>query len=275
MRFTILTLFPEMFCSLQESILKRAQEADRIEIKLVNFRDYSQSKHKNVDDVPYGGGAGMVLKPEPLYGAVRALQKDAVSKTNPIKQRILLLSPQGKVFDQKIASRLATYDELVLICGHYEGFDERIRNLADEEISIGDFVLTGGELAAMVVVDAVARLIPGVLGRSSSAEEDSHTEGLLEYPQYTRPLDFEGMVVPEILLSGHHAKIQKWRRKESLRRTFLRRPELLDQVEFQAADYPLLEELAEEYPDLATYRAKWNHLKPKLKRASKKRSSSD
>ncbi|NLI91408.1 MAG: tRNA (guanosine(37)-N1)-methyltransferase TrmD [Peptococcaceae bacterium] len=264
MKFTILTIFPEMFAPLRESILKRAQEADLIKIDLVNFRDYAESKHKNVDDVPYGGGSGMVLKPEPIYRAVRDLSAPAGSR------RILLLSPQGKVFDQKAAARLALYDELIFICGHYEGFDERIRFLADEEISIGDFVLTGGELAAMVIVDAVARLIPGVLGKTSSSMNDSHSEGLLEYPQYTRPPDFEGMQVPEILLSGHHAKIQEWRRKESLRRTFLRRPELLEKIEFETGDYQLLEELVNDHPEFDSYRSKWEHLKPRSKRMKKK-----
>lgn len=271
MKFTILTLFPEMFGPLQESILKRAQEKDHIQIKLVNFRDYAESKHKNVDDIPYGGGNGMVLKPEPIFSAVRALDEGTLNISQPDrKRRIIVLSPQGKVFNHKMATCLAAYDELVLICGHYEGFDERIRSLADEEISIGDFVLTGGELAAMVIIDAVARLIPGVLGKDSSSEEDSHSEGLLEYPQYTRPPNFEGMEVPEVLLSGHHALIEKWRRKESLRRTYLRRPEIIEQADFQSEDYMLLEELVGEYPDLAKYRHKWEHLKPKVKRRRKR-----
>lgn len=260
MKFTILTIFPEMFRPLEESILKRAQEARRIQIKLINFRDYAESKHKNVDDVPYGGGSGMVLKPEPIFVAVRSLEPAIGNR------RVILLSPQGKVFDQRTALRLAQYDELVFLCGHYEGFDERIRTLVDEEISIGDFVLTGGELAAMVVIDAVSRHIPGVLGKQNSSEEDSHSEGLLEYPQYTRPPEFEGMQVPEILFTGHHARIQAWRRKESLRRTYLRRPELLEKVEFKPEDYALLEELVEEYPDLAVLRPKWENLKPKPKR---------
>lgn len=267
MRFTILTIFPEMFSPLKESILRRAQDAGLIEIEMVNFRDYAESKHKNVDDVPYGGGTGMVLKPEPISRAIGSLRR------NGGKRRIILLSPQGSVFDQKVAAQLTDYDELVLLCGHYEGFDERIRSLADEEISIGDFVLTGGELAAMVIIDSVARLIPGVLGKADSSEYDSHSQGLLEYPQYTRPPDFEGMQVPEILLSGHHAKIQEWRRKESLRRTFLRRPDLINKVEFEAGDYQLLEELAQEYPEIASYREKWEQLKPQSKRRSRKRMS--
>jgi tRNA (guanine37-N1)-methyltransferase len=267
MQFTILTIFPEMFRPLEESILKRAQEADHIKVKLINFRDYAESKHKNVDDVPYGGGTGMVLKPEPIFAAVRALENTGH------RRRVILLSPQGDVFDQKKAARLAEYDELVFLCGHYEGFDERIRRLADEEISLGDFVLTGGELAAMVIIDAVARLIPGVLGKMASSEEDSHRHGLLEYPQYTRPPDFEGMQVPEILLTGHHANIEKWRRKESLRRTFLRRPDLLEKFEFQPGDYLLLEELVKEHPELVALRPRWEHLKPSPKRLPKRTNS--
>lgn len=264
MKFIVLSIFPEMFIPLQESILKRAQEAGLIEIKLVNFRDHAESKHKNVDDVPYGGGAGMVLKPEPLFQAVRNLGE-------PLgRRRILLLSPQGSVYNQNKVADLSHYDELVLICGHYEGFDERIRTLADEEISIGDFVLTGGELAAMVVIDSVARLLPGVLGKEDSSADDSHSRGLLEYPQYTRPPEFEGLAVPEILLSGHHARIEQWRRKESLRRTFLRRPDLFDEAQWQDGDYELLEELVQELPELASLSHKWEHLKRKPKRRAGK-----
>lgn len=264
MKFTVLTLFPEMFAPVQESILKRAQEHERIKIKLINFRDYAMSKHKNVDDVPYGGGAGMVLKPEPLYAAIRDLPPALGQR------RIILLTPQGQVFNQKRAQKWSSFDELVFICGHYEGFDERIRYLADEEVSIGDFVLTGGELAAMVMIDAVARLLPGVLGESASFEEDSHSTGLLEYPQYTRPPVFEGMEVPEVLLSGHHARIEAWRRKESLRRTFLKRPDLVQNVAFLPEDYPLLEELAGEHPEIYKERIRWEQLKPKPKRNRRK-----
>lgn len=259
-RFSVLTLFPEMFTPLQESILKRAQAAGLLEIKLINFRDYATSKHKNVDDVPYGGGAGMVLKPEPLFTAIRDLPEAQGSR------KIILLSPQGQVFNQDLAREMSGWDEMVLICGHYEGFDERIRELTDVEISLGDFVLTGGELAAMVVIDAVARLIPGVLGENASFEEDSHSSGLLEYPQYTRPPEFEGRTVPEILLSGHHVKIERWRRQESIKRTFLKRPDLIAQVDFRPDDFALLEELAEEYPEIAAWREKWQHLRPAPKR---------
>lgn len=262
-KFTVLTLFPEMFTPVQESILKRAQVNELMTVQLINFRDYAVSKHKNVDDVPYGGGAGMVLKPEPLYAAVRDLEQTQGQR------RIILLSPQGQVFNQERAKEWSRADELVFLCGHYEGFDERIRELADEEVSLGDFVLTGGELAAMVMIDAVARLVPGVLGERASSEEDSHSTGLLEYPQYTRPPEFEGRVVPEVLLSGHHARIKTWRRKEALRRTFLKRPDLILKLDFLPEDYPLLEELAVEHPVIKKWRPRWAHLEPKSKRKRK------
>ncbi|MDR3541237.1 MAG: tRNA (guanosine(37)-N1)-methyltransferase TrmD [Desulfosporosinus sp.] len=264
MQITVLTLFPDMFAPMQESILKRAQEARLLEIKLVNFRDYATSKHKNVDDVPYGGGAGMLLKPEPIFAAIRDL-------TQPCgKRRIILMSPQGQVFHQEKAKLWSEQEELVFICGHYEGFDERIREMVNEEASLGDYVLTGGELAAMVMIDAVARLIPGVLGEEASAQEDSHTTALLEYPQYTRPADFEGRQVPDVLLSGHHALIKRWRRKESLRRTFLRRPDLIKTVIFEADDYPLLEELALEHVEIAPWKTFWEHLLPQPKKRGTK-----
>lgn len=262
-KFTVFTLFPEMFAPVRESILKRAQDQDLIQVELINFRDYALTKHKNVDDVPYGGGAGMVLKPEPLFAAVRDLPPAHG------KRKIILLSPQGQVFNQEMAKSWSKSDELVFLCGHYEGFDERIRSLADEEVSLGDFVLTGGELAAMVMIDAAARLVPGVLGEEASFEEDSHSAGLLEYPQYTRPPEFEGMKVPEVLLSGHHARIESWRRKESLRRTFLKRPDLMENFEFVPEDYPLLEELAQEHTEIKEWNARWEHLKPKSKRRRK------
>ncbi|SHH60209.1 tRNA (guanosine(37)-N1)-methyltransferase TrmD [Desulfosporosinus lacus] len=260
-KITVLSLFPEMFVPLHESILKRAQEAGLMEINLVNFRDYAASKHKNVDDVPYGGGAGMLLKPEPIFAAIRDLPQTCNQR------RLILMSPQGQVFHQEKAKQWSAHKELVFICGHYEGFDERVRELADEEVSLGDYVLTGGELAAMVMIDAVARLIPGVLGEVVSAEEDSHSiGGLLEYPQYTRPAEFEGRKVPEVLLSGHHAQIKRWRRKESLRRTFLRRPDLISEITFGAEDYPILEELIHEHEEIASWRGKWQHLCPPPKR---------
>lgn len=269
MQITVLTLFPEMFAPLQESILKRAQEAGLVKIQFVNFRDYATSKHKNVDDVPYSGGAGMLLKPEPIFAAIRDLPQPCG------RRRVILTSPQGDVFRQEKAKEWSEQEELVFICGHYEGFDERIRELADEEVSIGDYVLTGGELAAMVMIDAVARLIPGVLGEDTSAEEDSHTISLLEYPQYTRPADFEGRQVPEILLSGHHAMIKRWQRKESLRRTFLRRPDLFIAFTFEADDYPLLEELILEHEEIGTWQALWKHLCPLPKRRRKSSHNSE
>ncbi|ADY56590.1 tRNA (Guanine37-N(1)-) methyltransferase [Syntrophobotulus glycolicus DSM 8271] len=265
MDFTVLTIFPEMFAPLRESILKRAGEAGHISVRLVNFREYAVSKHKNVDDVPFGGGSGMVLKPEPIYAAVRDLPPAEG------RRKILLMTPQGKLFNQEMGKKLARADELVILCGHYEGYDERIRSLADEEISIGDYVLTGGELAAMVIIDAVSRHLPGVLGKADSSVDDSLTEGLLEYPQYTRPPDFEGMRVPDILLSGHHANIQRWRRKEAIRRTFLRRPDLSLTAKFCSADYELLEELAGETEAIAEARPKWEHLKPPSKKALRQR----
>lgn len=225
MLLQILTLFPEMFNGpFQSSILKRAQEQGLVEFRIRNYREYATDKHRTVDDVPYGGGDGMVLKPEPIISCLKAVQEG----TRPAK--VVLLTPQGELFQQSIAKELAAEEHLILICGHYEGFDERIRKWAHREISIGDYILTGGELAAMVICDAVVRLIPGVLGSATSAEFDSFSGGLLEYPQYTRPFEYEGMTVPEILLSGHHAKIEDWRRKQALLRTAVRRPDLLKKL---------------------------------------------
>ena len=234
MRFDIFTLFPEMFRGpLDESILKRARDRGLVEIALHNPRDATTDRHHVVDDYPYGGGAGMVMKPEPLFAAV-----EAVYEGGPI----ILLSPQGRVFRQAVARELAREPRVALICGHYEGVDERVReHLATDELSLGDFVLTGGELAAMVVVDAVSRLLPGVLAPGST-EEESHAAELLEYPQYTRPPEFRGWRVPEIVLSGHHGAIARWRRKEALRRTRARRPDLLARAELSASDQALLAE---------------------------------
>ncbi len=235
MRFEIFTLFPEMFRGpLDESILARARERGLLEIGLHNPRDVTTDRHHIVDDYPYGGGAGMVMKPEPLFAAVEQLG---------VGGPIILLSPQGRVFSQQIARELADEPRITLICGHYEGVDERVReHLVTDEISLGDFVLTGGELAAMVLVDAVARLLPGVLA-AGSTEEESHTAGLLEYPHYTRPAEFRGWRVPEMLLSGNHAAIARWRRKESLRRTHARRPDLFARLELTPLDRKLLAEL--------------------------------
>ncbi len=240
MHFDIFTLFPDMFQGpFTESILKRAQERGLLSIALHNIRDVATDKHHIVDDYPYGGGAGMVMKPEPIFAAI-----EAVYESGPI----ILLTPQGRLFNQQIARALAQEQRVTLLCGHYEGIDERVhQHLVTDEISIGDYVLTGGELAAMVVVDAVSRLIPGVLGADASIQEESHSGNLLEYPHYTRPPEFRGWRVPDILLSGHHAQIARWRRKESLRRTRERRPDLFEKVELsRKLDEKLLRELNEE-----------------------------
>ena len=230
MRIDMVTLFPEMFLGpFGDSITKRAIESGILDIHYLNFRDYSFDKHHHVDDSPFGGGAGMVLKPEPLFRAVRALTEE--TKEFEGNRRVLLMDPSGPTFTQAKAKELAGYDQLIFICGHYEGFDARItENLADEAISIGDYVLTGGELPAMVITDAVSRMLPGVLGDEESAPTDSFYEGLLEFSQYTRPREFEGMEVPEILLSGDHGKIREWRRQESLRITLKNRPDLLEKA---------------------------------------------
>ncbi len=240
MHFDIFTLFPDMFQGpFAESMLKRAQERGLLSITLHNIRDATSDKHHVVDDYPYGGGAGMVMKPEPIFAAV-----EAVYQGGPV----ILLTPQGRLFNQQIARTLAQEPRVTLLCGHYEGVDERVcQHLVTDELSIGDYVLTGGELAAMVVVDAVSRLVPGVLGADMSIEEESHSENLLEYPQYTRPPEFRGWKVPGVLLSGHHEQIARWRRKESLRRTRRRRPDLFAKVDVSSkGDEKLLEELEEE-----------------------------
>jgi tRNA (guanine37-N1)-methyltransferase len=240
MHFDIFTLFPDMFRGpFSESMLKRAQERGLLSIALHNIREATRDKHHVVDDYPYGGGAGMVMKPEPIFDAV-----EAVYEGGPI----ILLSPQGQLFNQEVARRLAREARVTLVCGHYEGVDERVcERLVTEELSIGDYVLTGGELAAMVVVDAVSRLVPGVLGGEASIEEESHGEGLLEYPQYTRPPEFRGWRVPDVLLSGHHGQVARWRRKESLRRTRERRPDLFAKWHaVNKLDAVLLKELDEE-----------------------------
>ncbi|MBE0501417.1 MAG: tRNA (guanosine(37)-N1)-methyltransferase TrmD [Desulfuromonadales bacterium] len=238
MRIDLLTLFPELFASpFAASILGKAQEKRLLTVVAHNLRDWAQGKHKVTDDTPYGGGDGMVLKPEPIARALRALRAQTPTS------RVLLMTPQGGTFSQHDAERLSREPGLIILCGRYEGVDERIRPLVDEELSIGDFVLTGGEPAAMVVVDAVARLLPGVLGSSGSAASDSFSDGLLEYPQYTRPADFEGELVPEVLLSGHHAAIDVWRRHEQLRRTFERRPDLLDSATLSDDDHDFVARL--------------------------------
>lgn len=246
MRIDMVTLFPEMFTGVfGGSILKRAIEAGILEVHFTNFRDYSFDKHHHVDDSPFGGGAGMVLKPEPMFRAVRALQ--AATDEYEGSRRILLMDPSGPAFTQAKAKELAEYSQLIFICGHYEGFDARItENLADEAISIGDYVLTGGELPAMVISDAVARMLPGVLGDEESAPTDSFYEGLLGFPQYTRPRVFEGMEVPEVLISGDHGRIRRWRREQSLRITWQNRPDLLAEAQLDDKDRAYLAELAKE-----------------------------
>ena len=224
MKIDILSLFPEMFEGvLHSSIMKKAQEKEAVSFNVTDFRDYSENKHRKVDDYPYGGGAGMVLKPEPLFAAV-----EAITEKEAKKPRVILLCPQGERFSQRKAEELAEEEHLVFICGHYEGYDERIReHLVTDEISLGDFVLTGGELAAMTIVDSVVRLLPNVLGNADSPVLDSFSTGLLEHPQYTRPANFRGLEVPEVLLSGNHAKIEEWREEQALMRTFTRRKDLL------------------------------------------------
>ena len=225
MRIDILCLFPETFASpLDQSIVKRAREQGFVDIVIHNIRDYTYDKHHTADDYPYGGGPGMVLKPEPIFEAVEAIKQEMGGSVP-----VILLSPQGRLFSQSVAQELALQPHLVLICGHYEGLDERVcEHLATDEISIGDYVLSGGELAALVVVDAIVRLIPGVLGSQDSASNDSHSDGLLEYPQYTRPQVYRGWSVPAVLVSGNHAEIAQWRRRQAILRTAKRRPDLLD-----------------------------------------------
>ncbi len=229
MRIDILTLFPQMFISpFSQSIVKRAVDRKLVEIQILNIRDYTHDPHRVVDDSPYGGGTGMVLKPETIFEAVEAVATQAQEDSSA---SVILLTPQGRLLCHQIAQELAKKDHLILICGHYEGVDERVRqHLVDDELSIGDYVLSGGELAAMVVVDVVVRLLPGALGSEMSAEEDSHAAGLLEYPQYTRPAEFRGWSIPQILLSGNHAEIGKWRREQSILRTLKRRPDLLEKA---------------------------------------------
>lgn len=241
MIFDVLTLFPEMFVSpFAESVLGKAIDKGLIALHAHNLRDWAEGRHKVVDDTPYGGGDGMVMKPEPVCRALDALRQRAPGS------RVLLMSPQGRPFCQAEAQKLAQDPGLILVCGRYEGFDERIRSRVDAEYSLGDFVLTGGELAAMVMIDAIARLLPGVLGNSGSAESDSFSDGLLEYPHYTRPVEFEGERVPDVLLSGNHSEIARWRRQQQLRRTLERRPELLAKAFLSKADQAFLASLRDE-----------------------------
>jgi tRNA (guanine37-N1)-methyltransferase len=243
MHFDILTLFPGLFAGVfEESIIKRAREAGLVTIATHNIRDYAAGRHQVTDDTPYGGGGGMIMKPEPIFAAVEALLGPEERERRAIP--IILLTPQGRLFTQDVARELSRHRHLVLICGRYEGVDQRVHeHLATDEISIGDYVLAGGEIPAMVVVEAVTRLLPGVLGDPSATFEDSHAEGLLEYPQYTRPPVFRGHAVPDVLLSGHHARIVAWRRQQALRRTWQVRPDLLRQARLTAQDRDFLSQL--------------------------------
>lgn len=244
MKIDILTLFPRMFEGpMTESIIGKAHEKELLEIQVHNFRDYSADKHQTVDDYPYGGGAGMLLKVQPIYDCLKSIKQNSDASSNP---RIILLDPAGKKFDQKMAEEFSKEDQLIFICGHYEGYDERIRSLVTDEVSLGDYVLTGGELAAMVMVDATVRLLPDVLGNSESAETDSHSTGLLEHPHYTRPAEFMGMDVPEVLMNGNHKLIDEWRLKESLRRTYERRPDMLEKLEMTPEMEKMLVEIKKE-----------------------------
>ena len=245
MEIKIFSLFPEMFQGpLTTSLIGKAVEKNLLKIDVINFRDYAANKFKHVDDTPYGGGVGMLLQPQPIVDALR----DNISADQDVP--IILVSPQGKVFTQADANRLAAHDQLAFVCGHYEGFDERIRDYVTDEYSIGDYVLTGGELPAMVMIDAIARLQPGVIKEKASFEDDSFYNGLLEYPQYTKPRVFEGKEVPEVLLSGPHDNIAKWQKKEALRRTLQRRPDLLEAYELSDQEKKLLDEIFQEEPAL-------------------------
>ncbi|HEX9079829.1 MAG TPA: tRNA (guanosine(37)-N1)-methyltransferase TrmD [Desulfuromonadaceae bacterium] len=238
MKFDILTLFPGMFSGpFDESIIRRAREKQLIDIRLHNIRDYATDRHQTADDAPYGGGAGMVMKVEPLAACIETVKAHNPSST------VVMTSPQGRRLTHKVAAELALRDGLIIVCGRYEGIDERVRRLyVEDDISLGDYVLSGGEIAAMALVDSVTRLVPGALGSSESAETDSFCDGLLEYPQYTRPPEFRGLKVPEVLLSGNHEAIRKWRRGQSLRRTRLLRPDLLADVVLTEEDRRLLAE---------------------------------
>ena len=237
MKIDILTLFPEMFAPLEHSIVGKAKGKGLLDIRYHNFREHAE-KARHVDDEPYGGGQGMLLRAQPIF--------DTIEKIDAKKPRVILLDPVGRRFDQAFAEELAREEELIFICGHYEGYDERIKILVTDEVSLGDFVLTGGELAAMTMVDATVRLIPEVIGKEASHQDDSFSSGLLEYPQYTRPYDFRGMTVPDVLMSGHHENIRKWRLYESLKKTYQRRPDLLENYTFSDEERTILDQIKEE-----------------------------
>ncbi|MDD9138383.1 tRNA (guanosine(37)-N1)-methyltransferase TrmD [Fructobacillus sp. CRL 2054] len=243
MKIDVLSLFPNMFAPMQESIIGKAIDRGSLSFSVTDFRDYTTNKHNNVDDYPFGGGAGMLLMAQPMFDAIEAIKEKDDKKS---AGHVVLLDPAGKKFDHTDAERLASYDHLTFVCGHYEGYDERIKTLVDEELSLGDYVLTGGELGAMVMIDATVRFLPDVLGNRESATGDSFQDGLLEYPQYTRPADFRGMKVPEVLTSGNHQKIAEWRLKESLKKTYLRRPDLLEGRQFTKEERDLLDDIKTE-----------------------------
>jgi len=249
MQFVVFTLLPEVFPSyLETSILKRARERGLIHVNVHNIRDYTHDKHHTTDDTPYGGGGGMVMKPEPVFEAIESVMGRLAAPQPTGKPDsnipIILLTPQGRVFNQSIATELSKHPRIVLLCGRYEGIDERIReNLVTDEISIGDYVLTGGELPALILIDAVARLLPNVLGDPTGAEDDSHAMGLLEYPHYTRPPEYRGWKVPEVLLSGDHGKIDKWRRQQALERTLRKRPDMIEKADLSKEDLKFIESL--------------------------------
>ena len=248
MRFDIFTILPEVFTPyLESSILQRARQRELIDIRIHNIRDYTHDKHHTTDDTPYGGGGGMVMKPEPIFEAMESVLGPLPASRQLTPVPVILLTPQGRVFTQRVAEELTRYERIALICGRYEGVDERIRDhLVTDEISIGDYVLTGGELPALVIVDALSRLIPGVLGDPDGAQDDSHSMGLLEYPHYTRPPEFRGWSVPEVLLSGDHGKIERWRREQALLRTLTKRPDILEKADLSDADKKYLSGLKKE-----------------------------
>jgi len=250
MQFEVFTLLPEVFPPyLESSILQRAKQRGLIDVRVHNIRDYTHDRHHTTDDTPYGGGGGMVMKPEPVFEAVESVLGIAAHSTQPTDIPFILLTPQGRVFTQRVAEEFARHERIALLCGRYEGVDERIReHLVTDEISVGDYVLTGGELPALLIIDAISRLLPGVLGDPTGAEDDSHSMGLLEYPHYTRPPEFRGWKVPEILLSGDHAKIEKWRREQALQRTFHKRPDMIEKAELGRDDKKFLEDLKSKKP---------------------------
>lgn len=241
MIFDVLTLFPDMFEAMNHSIIKRAREKNLLEINIVNIRDYTENKHKKVDDYPYGGGAGMVMQAAPIYNAI-----EAIKEKYGYKPYTILMSPRGERYNQNLCKDLSSINHIMLICGHYEGIDERIMPLVDMQLSLGDFVLTGGEIAAMAMIDSISRMVPGVLSSDESFQDESFYGGLLEYPQYTRPEVFRDMKVPEVLLSGNHEKIRQWRRFQSLKLTLIKRPDLLKGVELNKSDKEMVKRIQEE-----------------------------